>query len=81
MTELIGVPAKEYPVFMAGLSFLPSLDPDEALSALRIRAEAAQGQARRDEGHHGAAKAAGLPRLFELETEYEEQHLAPSFNS
>ena len=24
MTELIGVPAKEYPAFMAGLSFLPA---------------------------------------------------------
>ena len=38
MTELIGVPAKEYPAFMAGLSFLPSLPPDEALMALRSRA-------------------------------------------
>ena len=27
MTELIGVPAKEYPAFMAGLSFIPSLPP------------------------------------------------------
>ena len=40
MTELIGVPAKEYPAFMAGLSFLPSLPPDDALIALRSRADA-----------------------------------------
>ena len=40
MTELIGVPAKEYPAFMAGLSFLPSLGPDDALVVLRGRAEA-----------------------------------------
>ena len=42
MTELIGVPSKEYPAFMAGLSFLPSLPPDEALDALRARADALQ---------------------------------------
>ena len=39
LTELIGTPAKEYPAFMAGLSFLPALDPDDALAALRRRAE------------------------------------------
>ena len=32
MTELISVPAKEYPAFMAGLSFLGSLHPEEALA-------------------------------------------------
>ena len=41
MTELISSPAKEYPAFMAALSFL-----------------------------------AGLPRLFELEAEYEESQVA-----
>ena len=40
LTELIGTPNKEYPAFMAGLSFLPALDPDDALAALRRRAEA-----------------------------------------
>ena len=35
MTELIGVPAKEYPQFMAGLSFIAALAPEDALQALR----------------------------------------------
>ncbi len=75
MTELIGVPAKEYPAFMAGLSFLPSLDPDDALMALRGRAEGLKVKLAGMRGAMKAAKAAGLPRLFELETEYEERQL------
>ncbi len=75
MTELIGVPAKEYPAFMAGLSFIPSLDPDDALMALRGRAEALKVKLAGMRGAMKAAQAAGLPRLFELETEYEEQQL------
>ena len=39
MTELIGTPSKEYPAFMAGLSFIAALEPDDALAALRRRAE------------------------------------------
>ncbi len=73
MTELIGVPAKEYPAFMAGLSFLPSLDPDDALMALRGRAEALKMKLTGLRGAMKAAEAAGLPRLFELEAEYEER--------
>jgi DNA-binding PadR family transcriptional regulator len=75
MTELIGVPMKEYPAFMAGLSFLPSLHPDEALSALRSRADALRVKLAGMLGAMQAAKQAGLPRLFELEAEYEELQL------
>jgi DNA-binding PadR family transcriptional regulator len=76
MTELIGVPAKEYPAFMAGLSFLPSLPPDEALMALRSRADALKVKLAAMRGAMKAGREAGLPRLFELEAEYEEQQLA-----
>ena len=76
MTELIGVPAKEYPAFMAGLSFLPSLDPDDALAALRARADALKMKVVGIRSAMKAAREAGLPRIFELETEYEEQQLA-----
>jgi len=75
LTELIGVPAKEYPAFMAGLSFIPALSPDDALAALRGRAEGLKVKLAAIRGAMKAAKAAGLPRLFELETEYEEQQL------
>ena len=52
MTELIGVPAKEYPAFMTGLSFLPSLPPDEALMALRFAGRRTQSQAGRHAWRH-----------------------------
>lgn len=76
MTELISVPAKEYPAFMAGLSFLPSLPPDEALDALRSRRDALKVKLAGMRGAMKAAHDAGLPRIFELETEYEEQQLS-----
>ena len=75
MTELISTPAKEYPAFMAGLSFLPSLPPDEALAALRSRGEALKVKLAAMRGAMKAAREAGLPRIFELESEYEEQQL------
>src|SRR5215469_2499563 len=75
MTELISVPSKEYPSFLAGLSFLPSLPPDEALGALRSRGEALKVKLAGMRGAMKAAQEAGLPRIFELETEYEEQQL------
>ena len=76
MTELISVPSKEYPAFMAGLSFLPSLPPDEALAALQSRRDALKVKLAGMRGAMKAARDAGLPRIFELETEYEEQQLA-----
>jgi DNA-binding PadR family transcriptional regulator len=75
MTELISTPAKEYPAFMAALSFLPSLPPDEALVALRSRSEALKVKLAAMRGAMKAARDAGLPRIFELESEYEEQQL------
>jgi DNA-binding PadR family transcriptional regulator len=75
LTELISVPNKEYPAFMAGLSFLPALDPDDALMALRSRAEALSVKLASIRGAMGAAKKAGLPRMFELEAEYEETQI------
>jgi DNA-binding PadR family transcriptional regulator len=73
LTELVGTPNKEYPAFMAGLSFLPALDPDDALAALRRRAEALTMRLVAMRGAMQAARDAGLPRIFELESEYEER--------
>jgi DNA-binding PadR family transcriptional regulator len=73
LTELIGTPTKEYPAFMAGLSFVPALDPDDALAALRRRAEALTMKLVGMRGAMKAAHEAGLPRIFELESEYEER--------
>ena len=76
LTELIGTPNKEYPAFQAGLSFLPALDPDDALAALRHRAEALSMKLVAMRGAMQAARDAGLPRIFELESEYEERTLS-----
>jgi DNA-binding PadR family transcriptional regulator len=76
LTELIGVPVKEYPQFMAGLSFVGALDPDDALRALRERADTLGFKLAGLRGSMKAARQAGLPRLFELEVEYEEGQLA-----
>ena len=76
LTELIGTPAKEYPAFMAGLSFIPALDPDDALAALRRRAESLVIRLAALRAVEQAARDAGLPRIFGLEAEYEEQQLA-----
>jgi DNA-binding PadR family transcriptional regulator len=73
LTELVGTPNKEYPAFMAGLSFLPALDPDDALAELRRRAEALTMRLVSMRGAMQAARDAGLPRIFELESEYEER--------
>ena len=62
LTELIGTPSKEYPAFMAGLSFLPALDPDDALAALRRRAEMLTVKLASLRGVERAARDAGLPR-------------------
>jgi DNA-binding PadR family transcriptional regulator len=75
LTELIGVPAKEYPQFMAGLSFIAALDPDDALRALHERADVLTFKLAGLRGSMTAARQAGLPRLFELEVEYEEGQL------
>jgi DNA-binding PadR family transcriptional regulator len=79
LTELIGTPNKEYPAFQAGLSFLPALDPDDALAALRRRAEALTMKLVAMRGAMQAARDAGLPRIFELESEYEERTLTAEF--
>jgi DNA-binding PadR family transcriptional regulator len=75
LTELVGTPGKEYPAFMAGLSFLPALDPDDALAALRHRAEMLTVKLASLRGVEKAARDAGLPRIFGLEAEYEEGQL------
>ncbi len=75
LTELISVPAKEYPQFMAGLSFIGALDPESTLAALRERSHALGFKLAELQGGMRAAYAAGLPRLFALESEYEERQL------
>jgi DNA-binding PadR family transcriptional regulator len=75
LSELVAAPVKEYPQFEAALSFLAVLSPDEAADLLDQRATALDvvlGQLR---GAHATTEQMGLPRLFELESEYRERVL------
>jgi DNA-binding PadR family transcriptional regulator len=76
LTELLAVPAKEFPQFMAGLSFIGALPPEEALVALRDRAQALEFGLVQLRGVRRAAAEAGLPRLFAIEAEFEERLVA-----
>jgi DNA-binding PadR family transcriptional regulator len=76
MTELIGVPEKEYPKFVAGLSFIAALTPDDAVRALHARAESLTFKLVQLRGIMGMARDVGLPRLFGLESEFEEAEMS-----
>jgi DNA-binding PadR family transcriptional regulator len=71
LAELVAIPQKEYPQFMAGLSFLPALPPEEVAVLLRDRVEALEMRLVLQHGALAAALKIGLPRLFGLEAEYE----------
>ena len=71
LTDLVREPVKEFPQFEAALSFLPVLAPDDAVRLLRIRAEALRMTLTANDATRAAARAQGLPELFELEAEYE----------
>ena len=73
LTDMIGVPAKEYPQFLAGLSFMPALTPEDALAAFQLRANTLEIKLAQVRATLVAAREAGLPRLFMIETEFEEQ--------
>ena len=76
LTDMIGVPAKEYPQFLAGLSFIAALTPEDALAALQLRATTLELHLAQIRATLVAAREAGLPRLFMVETEFEEELIA-----
>jgi DNA-binding PadR family transcriptional regulator len=71
LRELIGEPVKEYPQFMAGLSFLATLPPDEAAALLEERARLLEEEVQELRARLDAALEQGLPRLFLVEAEHE----------
>jgi DNA-binding PadR family transcriptional regulator len=73
LTDLISTPATEYPQFVAALSFLPALPPQQVADLLKQRLqqldiEDAQAAATRELVHKR-----GLPRLFRVEEEYRDR--------
>jgi DNA-binding PadR family transcriptional regulator len=71
LTDLLSLRNKEFPTFMAALSFIAALPPDEALQALRHRIRGLELDLLKLQGMERAAVDMGLPRLFALEGEYE----------
>jgi DNA-binding PadR family transcriptional regulator len=69
LREMLSEPAAQYPEFIAALSILFALPPDEARAELELRAERIAAQLADTERGLGAAPP-GLPRLFLLEEEY-----------
>jgi DNA-binding PadR family transcriptional regulator len=72
---MVSTPAREYPEFPAALSFLPSLSHQQAIAALTTRVERLEEQQRvlADEISTGSTF---LPRLFLIESEYQQRVLA-----
>jgi DNA-binding PadR family transcriptional regulator len=72
LRELLREPVKEYTQFAAGLTFLPGLPPEEAISLLqervrRLATETKEMRSRLDD----AMEQYDLPRLFLVESEHE----------
>ena len=63
-------PAREFPLFPAGLAFLMLLPPKRALALLRERTETLAATIERDRAALTAVRDRGLPRLFLLDDEY-----------
>jgi DNA-binding PadR family transcriptional regulator len=68
LRRILSTPAREYPDFPAGISFLPMLTPEDALQQLTLRAKAIEAELRRMDDL--LKQAAAVPRLFLLEGEY-----------
>ena len=71
LRELIGEPMKEFTQFAAGLTFLPALHPDEAVSLLEARIRLLDKEVEEMRSRLDSAKEQGLARLFLIESEHE----------
>ncbi|MFI7585670.1 PadR family transcriptional regulator [Spongisporangium articulatum] len=72
LRDLLGRPEHEYPHFVAALSLVGALTPDEVVPLLRARRSALEGQRDDARGVREAALAAGVHPLFLVEEDYRE---------
>ena len=75
LRELLGKPVKEYPRFLAGLTFMPALPPEEVIDLLRERRAHLDEEIRSIKSDLRLARTGWegqppLPRLFVIEGEY-----------
>lgn len=69
MRELLSTPAREFPRFPAALAYLPLLKPDEVRDLLEQRIQALTSELEQIDSAL-EVEAAGLPRLFLVESDY-----------
>ncbi|HEX3723733.1 MAG TPA: PadR family transcriptional regulator [Nitrolancea sp.] len=70
LSELLGVPVKEYTQFEAGLSFMAALPPDAVVRLLRERSDLLADEIKQMNEYGAMVSDAVLPRLFRVESEY-----------
>lgn len=68
---LVGTPLKEYPRFVAGLTFLAQLRPQEAFTLLGDRARSLESDTLKLEGILKELQEKGIDRLFLIERDYQ----------
>ena len=70
LSELLGVPVKEYTQFEAGLSFMAALPPDAVVRLLRERGDLLANEISQMKEYGEMLPEDVLPRLFRIESEY-----------
>jgi len=70
LSELIGQPDHEYPLFVAALSLVAALPPSEVVPLLQHRLEALAGQRAEIQAMIDDSLDQGVPELFLVEEEY-----------
>jgi DNA-binding PadR family transcriptional regulator len=72
MRQIVGTPVKEYPQFEAGLSLLPALPPDEAVTLLRERSARLAERMKLLRTSLDECAKMGLDPLFVIEVDYQQ---------
>ncbi len=73
LADILAVPAKDYPAFAAGLSFLPGVAPADAISLLEERAGRLEEAIAHARTGREMLQQRGLPRLLWVEAEFEDE--------
>lgn len=71
LSDLLSTPVKEFPQFEAALSLMPALPPDDVVELLNKRLATQHALYESGKTILNRANAAGMPRLFSVEHEYE----------
>jgi DNA-binding PadR family transcriptional regulator len=70
--ELLARPQREYPIFGAAAAFLAALPPEQVVQLLEYRVAALEAEAARTASLIESMQRSALPRIFSVETEYQQ---------